>query len=599
MTSAPTRPPSLAERLSKHFEWRLRHTIAADLIASSIENGLLQAIPFDFQGKPCVRLRVSASALGESDDELLRRIRDFEQIGLGLGQRHRFILQDGDIVVDESFLPTRLKRSGSREITFQDAAPLDIEGLLSARAEEGTDHVLKLIWRKAARPLAGDLAALLLLAEGVGDSDLSLVEIIRRIAKLRSISTIFCDVDGFEERIVQLLTRGLILPGESVISQAGQVSTRAEVRLAAKRGARRNVIVVMGSLYHPDDYDKSLAAAAKGNLPILALSEFKTGIPKQLNASADIQIACPSLSAALVGRIIETVSGERATPSLDGIDFRYIGLDDLDLAIGQGNSAAEAVERLTAIARDRVPAAASARTPERAPTPKSGGAVLGPASSEVLAAIEVNGISGYPKSLYEWTDDLKRDLKLWRSGELAWDNVGSTLLLSGPPGTGKTAFARSLAKTLGASLLQASVSSWLQASYLGSVLKVMRTSFSDAAAQLPTILFVDEIDGIGSRSGRTREYSDYWNSVVNQLLELLNPAVRAEGVIIVGATNRPSDIDHALLRAGRLKPHIEIGLPDAEALAGIFRRHLSSDLSSVVNSAPPDFHQPHLSESPS
>ncbi|GHD13894.1 AAA family ATPase [Tianweitania populi] len=68
---------------------------------------------------------------------------------------------------------------------------------------------------------------------------------------------------------------------------------------------------------------------------------------------------------------------------------------------------------------------------------------------------------------------------------------------------------------------------------------------------------MNEIDGIGRR-GEKNEYADYWNSVVNKLLELLDGTTRSDGLIIVGATNGPDVIDPALKRLGRLETHIEI-----------------------------------------
>ena len=106
------------------------------------------------------------------------------------------------------------------------------------------------------------------------------------------------------------------------------------------------------------------------------------------------------------------------------------------------------------------------------------------------------------------------------------------------------------------------------------------------ARKAPIILFVDEIDGIGKRRDSTRDFGDYWNSVVNRMLELVDGAVTTEGVIIVGATNRPEDIDAALLRSGRLEKQIEIRLPDVTALTGIFKHHLGKDLDGVLATAP-------------
>lgn len=595
MTISARSQPSVGQRLSEHFLRRLRHSHAADLMAALIENGFIEATTFEFGGKSCVRFRSTKSASGKTEHELLNAIQDFERLGLGFGPRNRFIYQDGEIVVDEFFEPPRIKRSGAREISAgqkaSKAAPDASNG--SPRRMSHPVDLAKLIRRDIVRPLASDVAALLLLADGIDGVGLTPSEMSGVISKPRAITTILCEVDGFEERFLQLLERGLLLPGETLITKLGQTGSRAENRTAARRGVRRNVVTIVGSLYAPDTDDKWIAEAAKGHLPILAISEFKSGIPKCFRVVTDLKIACPGLSPSLLSRTIEIITGENMEPSFDEIDLRYVCLDDLDLAVSHGNTAADAVDRLAAIAKERAVAFPTvAHADGKAGTVKSKGpnVIMRPASDEISSALEVHAIAGYPQQLYEWTEDLKSDLDLWRAGRLQWQDVGGTLLLSGPPGTGKTIFARSLAKTLDVPLLQTSVSSWLQPSYLGSVLNAMRTSFTEIVAHLPAIIFVDEIDSIGTRERSGQEYSSYWQSVINNLLEMLNDALRPEGLIFVGATNRPDDIDPALLRAGRLKPHIGVGLPDANALEGIFRHYLSADLASVVGSAPSTFY---------
>ena len=592
MKTSSIQEPSVGARLTQHFLWRLRHALAADLIASSIENGLIEASPFGLERSSGLLFRPSVTAAEKTEGELLRLIRSFEQIGLGLGHRHRFIFDDGEIVVDDSLSPVRVKRSGARQIILRKVLNGGAHGPTKP-VDANQFDLLNIIREKVVRPLAGDVAALLLLARGIGDTNLTLKETIGKLTKPRSISTIFCDVGEFEDRTLQLLARGLLLPGESIVTQVGQASSRAEVRQAAKRGARRNVVAIAGSRYASDSHDQAISEASKGQLPLMVVSELKSGIPKSLAAAADLQLTCPSLNSELVRHVIEAVTGEVCGASFEEADFSLIGLDDLDLAVGQGNSAAEAAERVAAIAQDRIPAADRTRRSDSIAKARSGRSVLGSSAPEIAAAKEVHDMSGYPEALYHWTSDLKSDLDLWKTGSLGWEAIGASLLLSGPPGTGKTAFARSLAKTLGVSLLETSVSAWLQPSHLGAVLKAMQASFSDAAVHSPTVLFVDEIDGIGVRTNSAREHADYWNSVVNNLLELLNPSVRAKGVIFVGATNRPDDIDPALRRAGRLKPHIEIGLPNTDALVGIFRHHLGSGLATVVRSAP-DFETKHF-----
>lgn len=165
--------------------------------------------------------------------------------------------------------------------------------------------------------------------------------------------------------------------------------------------------------------------------------------------------------------------------------------------------------------------------------------------------------------------------------------MSTRLLLSGPPGTGKTTFARALCNTLQVSLLATSVGYWLEPGYLGDVLQRMSGAFSFAAEKAPAILFIDELDNIGKRQGAgNRNYDDYWSSLVNRLLELLDGASKSEGIIVIGATNLPERIDPALLRSGRLETHVRIPMPDTEALIGILDHHLGSDLEAVLSSAP-------------
>jgi SpoVK/Ycf46/Vps4 family AAA+-type ATPase len=83
----------------------------------------------------------------------------------------------------------------------------------------------------------------------------------------------------------------------------------------------------------------------------------------------------------------------------------------------------------------------------------------------------------------------------------------------------------------------------------------------------------------------TGHYDDYWSSLVNRVLELLDGASKTEGVIVVGATNRPDKIDPAILRSGRLEKHIVIPAPDTAALVQIIAHHLGSDLEAVLESS--------------
>ncbi len=127
----------------------------------------------------------------------------------------------------------------------------------------------------------------------------------------------------------------------------------------------------------------------------------------------------------------------------------------------------------------------------------------------------------------------------------------------------------------------------------------MSGAFTIARDRAPAILFIDEIDNIGTRKGAgSRNYDDYWASLINRMLELLDGASRSEGIIVVGATNLPEKIDPAILRSGRLETHIRIPMPDAETLIGILGHHLAADLDAVLASAPATTAPRHLRPPP-
>lgn len=203
-------------------------------------------------------------------------------------------------------------------------------------------------------------------------------------------------------------------------------------------------------------------------------------------------------------------------------------------------------------------------------------------SSADQSYLLVEHLAGYGEAK-KWALDLKLDIEAFRNEDVAWADLSTRLLLSGPPGTGKTTFAKALGNTLQIPLVATSVARWLELSNLGEVLAAMSATFKYASSHPPCILFVDEVDNVGSRGNAYGDFrDDYWASLVNRLLELLDGAVRTEGVVVVGATNRPEKIDRALLRSGRLEKHIVIQPPDTKALVGIIAHHLGGDLDTVI-----------------
>lgn len=180
-----------------------------------------------------------------------------------------------------------------------------------------------------------------------------------------------------------------------------------------------------------------------------------------------------------------------------------------------------------------------------------------------------------------WGLDLAQDLRDWHDGLIGWQDVDRGVLLHGSPGTGKTTFAKALAKSCKVPLIATSVTQWQATGHLGDLLAAMRRSFAEAKDQAPSILFLDELDSIGVRAEFGGDNRNYGIQVVNGLLECLDGVETREGIVVVGACNDPTTIDPAVLRAGRLDRMIEIPLPDQAARAAILRVHLGSDVEHI------------------
>ncbi|WP_246665014.1 AAA family ATPase [Neorhizobium sp. P12A] len=182
----------------------------------------------------------------------------------------------------------------------------------------------------------------------------------------------------------------------------------------------------------------------------------------------------------------------------------------------------------------------------------------------------------------EWALGLAEDIRAWDDGTLDWGDVDCGLLLSGPPGTGKTMFAAAVAKTCGTAFISSSFAQWQAMGHLGDLLKAMRRTFKEAAEKAPCILFLDEFDSLGDRAKFGPDHASYNIQVVNALLEALDGSSRRNGVVVIAATNHPDAIDPALTRPGRLDRHVKIELPDYDALKKILAMHLRAEVPAEV-----------------
>lgn len=145
---------------------------------------------------------------------------------------------------------------------------------------------------------------------------------------------------------------------------------------------------------------------------------------------------------------------------------------------------------------------------------------------------------------------------------------GRGVLLHGLPGTGKTMLAKIIALESSRHWVGCSYGEWQACEHLGQHLEAMAASFQEAIACTPSVLFIDEIDSVGSRARSSSRNHEYTTVVINAMLELTQRAIEA-GVAVIGATNYPERVDPALTRAGRLGEWIELILPDASGRADL------------------------------
>lgn len=148
--------------------------------------------------------------------------------------------------------------------------------------------------------------------------------------------------------------------------------------------------------------------------------------------------------------------------------------------------------------------------------------------------------------------------------------IPNGLLFYGPPGCGKTYFAEKFAEELGCNYQYVKCSD-VASPYIHGGQSKIAAIFDDARAKAPTILFFDEIDAMVKDRSKHTNVSEAGE--VNEFLAQLNNCGQ-DGVIVIGATNKPDEIDEAALRAGRLELKYYIPQPDYETRKALFRINL-------------------------
>lgn len=193
--------------------------------------------------------------------------------------------------------------------------------------------------------------------------------------------------------------------------------------------------------------------------------------------------------------------------------------------------------------------------------------------------VDVAGIEEEKNELIEIVDYLKRPERYVAMGA----RVPKGVILYGPPGTGKTLLAKAVAGEANVPFFQVSGSAF-EDMLVGVGAKRVRDLFSKAVKASPAIIFIDEIDSVGSKRGKLETTSgSLADQTLNQLLAEMDGFSQRSGVIVIAATNRLDVLDDALLRPGRFDRHIQVNLPDIKERTAILKIHArNKNLSSTV-----------------
>ena len=174
-------------------------------------------------------------------------------------------------------------------------------------------------------------------------------------------------------------------------------------------------------------------------------------------------------------------------------------------------------------------------------------------------------------------EEIKEAVELPLKQPEAFEKIGirsiKGILLVGPTGTGKTMLAKAVATEREANFISIKGPEVLS-KFVGESEKTVRELFRKARMASPCIIFIDEIDSIARSRGHNSMDSGVSERVVDTLLTEMDGLSDMKNVVVLAATNRPEDIDPAMLRPGRFDKIIEIPMPNAEARLAIFKVHM-------------------------
>ncbi|MCQ4041286.1 ATP-dependent zinc metalloprotease FtsH [Streptantibioticus rubrisoli] len=202
---------------------------------------------------------------------------------------------------------------------------------------------------------------------------------------------------------------------------------------------------------------------------------------------------------------------------------------------------------------------------------------------------DIAGYGGVKQEISEVVDYLRNPARYAAAGAKGPRGV----IMVGPPGTGKTLLARAVAGEADVPFLSVTGSAFVEM-FVGVGASRVRDLFDDARKRAPSIIFIDELDAVGSRrSGVRLGGNDEREQTLNQLLAEMDGFDEATGIVVLAATNRPEALDPALLRPGRFDRQVTVPLPNQSERAAILAVHARGkvlapdvDLDAVARATP-------------
>jgi cell division protease FtsH len=297
---------------------------------------------------------------------------------------------------------------------------------------------------------------------------------------------------------------------------------------------------------------------SEGLHTILSTTASPGLVPAKVQGAVDLRVELPPIDVAGVNRAIRLFCGQRAS-GLIPADIERLDFFDLVFALRPNSSARDCVKRIKAL-------------PENRRHDKWAGLkVVGPRLDDLPLPASVRG----------WALNCLDELRQVSAGTLDPQQLCFSVL-EGPPGTGKTTIAESLARTAGWHLVPATMGDWFNSSdgHLGGVSKAIVAFFDNVLERDYTVGFIDELDGLPDRATLDARDRQWWTPVVTLFLKQID-RVRSSGkkVMIIGATNYVDRLDAALLRPLRMERRVHVSVPETEEeLRAIFAYYLAAEI---------------------